>query len=429
MRKLLLYSLLIIASKSLFASDLDLSVSGFGHLGWAVSDESIIGYRSGITTNTNTKDRHLESKIDSLLGLQLNATLSENVNAGAQFVLKDRFDDDKIGDHLQLGYLAFKPHAQVELRGGRLGLPIYMLSDHRDVGFSYLWDRPITEFYGMMPFRSFDGIDVTFKQKMGAGLAELILFYGDASVALPGNTIPLLNLTENNFFWDFQVKDFYGIVPKYEQENWRFQLAAAQAKVAVPFISIPSLDTALAQARAGLPPPSLPFVDALEAEYIDSVNVKGTMLYYYSLGMAYDNNDWVIQSEISRLRAQKGFLSNSHSAYLSVGRRIGKWTPYTVYSFIEPEKELFRSAVPRAALGPASILVDGAEAITNVSHSKQHSIAIGARWDIHPNVSLKMQWTHYRVDKNGAALWSGDLGTLPSDIRADVQSLGMSSIF
>ncbi|MBL4762421.1 MAG: hypothetical protein JKY93_06975, partial [Gammaproteobacteria bacterium] len=314
-------------------------------------------------------------------------------------------------------------HAQLELRGGRLGLPIYMLSDHRDVGFAYLWDRPMTEFYGVMPFRSFDGIDITFKNRLGAGLAELILFYGDARVSLPGKTIP---------FWDFKVKSFYGIVPKYEQEHWRFQFALAKTEVDVPFATIPSLDAGFATAQGSpLPPQGAAAVDTLEAEYLDATNVKGSMLYYYSLGIGYDDNDWVIQSEISGLRSEKSILSNSHSAYLSVGRRMGKWTPYTVYSFMEPEEKPFRSTVSPAALTPFGLdgLVGGVEAIANVSRSKQHSIALGARWDIHPNTSLKMQWTHYRVDKDGAALWGGALGALPNDTSANVYSLGVSFIF
>ncbi|MBL4762419.1 MAG: hypothetical protein JKY93_06965 [Gammaproteobacteria bacterium] len=420
MKKLLLYSLLMVISKSPLAGDLDLSVSGFGHFGWVTTDESVISYKEDIAANTSVKKGRFESKIDSILGLQFNATLGENLNAGAQFVLKDRFNDDDIEDYLQLAYLAFKPHAQVELRAGRLGLPAYMLSDHRDVGFAYLWDRPITEFYGVVPLRYIDGFDVTFKRRIGAGLGELVLFYGDSDATLPIEAIS---------HWDFKVKNFYGIVPKYEQGPWRFQLGLSRTEVDAPLPVIPTLDATFAAARAALPPSSDAAVDALEAEYIDQTNVKGVPIYYYSLGVAYDDNNWVIQSEISRLRSEKNVLSTGHSAYLSVGRRMGSWTPYAVYSFVEPENKPFRSAVTPAFLGPFAPLTGRVEAAVNFNRSKQHSIALGARWDIHPKASLKMQWTHSKVDKDGAALWDSGLGALPSDTSANVYSLGLSFIF
>ncbi|MBL4762976.1 MAG: hypothetical protein JKY93_09805, partial [Gammaproteobacteria bacterium] len=367
MRRLLLYSLLIVVFKSPLAGDLDLSVSGFGHFGWVTTDESVISYKEDIAANTSVEKGRFETKIDTLLGLQFNATFDEHLSAGAQFVLKDRFEDDDIEDHLQLAYLAFKPHAQLELRGGRLGLPIYMLSDHRDVGFAYLWDRPITEFYGAVTLRYVDGIDVTFKRRIGSGLGELILFYGDSDVFIPGKA------TAN---WHLKVKNFFGMVPKYEHDSWRFQLGWARAEVDVPLPMIPSLNAGFAAARGFFPAAA----DALEAEFIEATNVKGSLVYYHSLGISYDDNDWLIQSEISRLRSEKNVLSNSHSAYLSVGRRIGNWTPYTVYSFIEPENKPFRSAVSPASLGGAMFfggLVDGVETLTNASRSKQHSIALG----------------------------------------------------
>ena len=45
-------------------------------------------------------------------------------------------------------------------------------------------------------------------------------------------------------------------------------------------------------------------------------------------------------------------------------------------------------------------------------------MALGVRWDFHPQAALKVQWDWYDVDDNGAALWSG------SDVRGGHPQVG-----
>ena len=45
------------------------------------------------------------------------------------------------------------------MRVGRVGLPVFMISDYRNVGYANTMLRPPAEMYSQVPINSIDGVD------------------------------------------------------------------------------------------------------------------------------------------------------------------------------------------------------------------------------------------------------------------------------
>ncbi len=55
------------------------------------------------------------------------------------------------------------------MRLGRLPLPVFLVSDFRQVGYANTWIRPPIEVYGQVPLDNVDGLDVLYNGERGPG--------------------------------------------------------------------------------------------------------------------------------------------------------------------------------------------------------------------------------------------------------------------
>lgn len=63
---------------------------------------------------------------------------------------------------IEFGFLRWLPTDNFEIRAGRMSLPVFLLSDHREVGYANLPIRPPEDVYSQIPINRFDGADITF---------------------------------------------------------------------------------------------------------------------------------------------------------------------------------------------------------------------------------------------------------------------------
>lgn len=113
--------------------------------------------------------------------------------------------------------------------------------------------------------------------------------------------------------------------------------------------------------------------DTTVAGLADDVTTK-----FFGLGFGYDDGVWQISSEFARLEIN-GLMPDTDSAYLSVGRRFGAFTPYSVVGWTESTDDEERSGTALSAL-----------------NTRRDEYSLGVRWDIHAGVALKLDWTHAR---------------------------------
>jgi hypothetical protein len=278
-----------------------------------------------------------------------------------------------------------------------------MLSDYRDVGFAYLWMRPPPEFYAPAYLQGIDGLDVVYRSPLGSGSVVARLFGGinERDLVLDGagtNTV--------------QLAPVWGASVTFEDEQWRLKLGGALLRFDNQLEGIQPLTTALQN-------PGLQAVWPDAAMYADDLNVNGKVFGYYSLGASYDDNRWQLSGELGYIDSEWEPVPDVRSAYLSIGRHIGTVTPYVLLATVRSAHDAPDLPLPPTTSNPnidAQLLYlqSAVQTVFQVLRFDQDTVSVGARWDVHPNIALKLQWDHTEIKAMGAGLWSNQTGTQPA---------------
>lgn len=364
-----------------------LRVSGFGSLG-AVYDRGPKYFQRDLT-QPNTFEGDWSWKADSILGLQLDAALPYGVSATAQLAVKDRADNN-IGESLDWAFLRYRPNQGWMLRAGRLGLDIYLLSDYRNVSFAYLWQRPPSEFYGPLVVTDFDGSDISYSRRMQGGTLRVKLFGGTSQ---PSVAYTL----QDNLTLDFDP--LWGANLAFESERWRAQAAFGRVRFKSEVAAAEALLTALRN-------PALASAWPQAAVLADQLSVKDRNLSFYSAGVAYDDGQWTIHSELGYLRSEWAALRSIVSAYISCGRRFDNITPYAMFAVARPTGNTVEVPAPPVSGDPAiDAAYSAARSYANSFQVDQHTLSLGARWDLRQDLAVKVQWDHSWIKAKGGSLW------------------------
>ena len=361
-----------------------ISMSGFGTLGFVGADSDALGFRRNVIQDRGVFSGDLGVTTDSLLGLQLNGRATTSIDGVLQVVLRDQpdFDFDSL---LQLAFLGVQPAgSDVRIRLGRIKTDIYMLSDYRDIGFAYIWARPVTEFYAMLPFQNYDGMDLAWGPSLFGGVLHVSLFGGWTGFDAGNGKLSIDN------------SPIYGLSLLFEKGDWQFK--AGLARLEYNDVESSGIMTQFPETLSScqLPPQLL-------ASMKNRFSPEGVSSVYSSIGFAYDDGDWLFSGEGAMLDSTGSFPS-SVQGYLSLGRRIGEITPYVTWSIIEMIHE--ESVTGTDAPGGSANFPDPISSFFNdLVSMNQYTVSLGMRWDFTARSCLKLQWNHSRVRDSGMSLW------------------------
>ncbi|MBK5968432.1 MULTISPECIES: hypothetical protein [Thiorhodovibrio] len=391
-------------------------LSSFGTLGMAYSSQADL-HAQRDWGQPDTFQGAWSWKLDSIFGVQANAQLADTLNAGVQLVLKDR-PAVTLEESLQWGFLAWQPSEGLVLRGGRLGIDFYMLSDYRNVGFAYLWQRPPIEFYGpLLPYHV-DGFDLTYQHPFADGIVLAKVY--------AGTTRQDVQLVSGVSAEQLELTPMWGGSLSYENERWRLKAGFGHITFGDDLSYLDS--TGL---LPGLREPLVQWIWPAAQGYADDATMKGKSIGFYSLGASFDDNTWLMSGELGYLDSEWGPVQDSFSAYLSIGRRWGHLTPYVLLAAIEPVGEAKSiDAPPQFALSDPALaeIYAGTKGLYSDLLSDQRTLSLGLRWDVSNNMAMKFQWDHSQVRDDG--LWwntSGDSDF--TDTRVNVLSASLNWMF
>ncbi|MDD1780740.1 porin [Enterovibrio sp. ZSDZ35] len=405
--------LTLLASSFASASD-NLRVSGFGNVSVIKSGTENLGFKYDLSKEALFDEWSL--KPGSSFGLQLNANINDQFDAVIQGVLQDRLDNN-LNKTITWAFLRYRPTQNITVRAGRIATPIYMLSEYRDVGFAYLWTKPITDFYSAIPVTYIDGGDIAYSAPLGDGIFEARLFGGSSEVTIETIFEPH-NVT---------LSPIIGGKLTYSLEQWLFSSVAAttKAKEGEPAASLTS-------SLSGVPNLELLWPGA--SRFSNDFKLSDTRISYYSLGALYETGDWNVQSELSYTDAEWPFFTDLAAGYLSVGRTLNSNTFYGFASKSKTIGSLYALSAPSALGQSVSQIADAYQLIgsnLNARFVDQETFGMGVRLDISPQISLKgqIERTWLKNDHIGGWLTSinGLSAAVPSYI--DTYSVSLSFVF
>ncbi len=408
--------LLLLACPSAFADEQAIShrFSGFASLGLVSNNNPDLIFRREITQGEGSRDGSIEWRNDSLLGLQWQTQWSYQFETTVQLILKDRVKNN-LKESIEWAFVRYRPLDGFDIRVGRLGTDIFMLSDYRQVGYALPWIRPPHDTYGLLSFYHFDGIDFNKRFDINDSTLNIKTFYGKSD-----HEYPITTSADDNYRLIFEGG---GTSINWELNEWKLRYSYANVKVKNNNASL--LIDALVSVGSLWP----------EAPEIgERFNTKGKHFKYHQLGMIYDNNSWWVQSEITHLNSEAPVIYSTRHFYVSVGRRIDAFTLYATRGYVHAIKDPVQISAPAGYPPPISQQLNGLAAVTeqtlNNARSSQDSFGVGVRWDFTSKMALKFQADKFNIDQYGDALWiKSSTNLTPKKQTANVFSLSLDVLF
>lgn len=386
--------------------------SGFGNVSAIHSGTKDFGYIYDLTKEGVFDTWSL--KTGSSIGLQMNTSLTDNLDAVIQGVVQDRINND-LNKTITWAFLRYNASPDLTIRVGRIATPLYMLSEYRDVGFAYLWTKPITDFYSNIPVTTLDGGDIAYTTPFMDGMLETRFYAGQSEVAID-------NVTNTT---DVTLSPLFGTRLTYYIDRWTFSGSAATVKnkkgePAAQLSALFSQDPSIFYAWPSLQSTLNDF------QFVD------TRFYYYSLGAHYETGDWNVQSELSYSDAEWPFFPDLAAGYISVGKAFDSSTVYGFASKAKSVGDLYTVEAPPAIsllvpqIASAYQTLKGAVSARTIN---QETLGFGVRYDINTQLSLKGQIERTWLLDNKFGAWSYSLEGINAPVPDHIDTISISLSF
>ncbi|MEN0038346.1 MAG: hypothetical protein AAGC78_14815 [Cellvibrio sp.] len=410
-----LLACVLIASSTPAVAELEHRFSGFATLGIAINDNPDLAFRRDVTQNNGAYENSAYWKNDSLIGVQWQGRWSPEWEAAVQLVAKDRFKNT-LENSIEWAFLRYRPVDGLDIRAGRMGADVFMLSDYLQVGYAIPWVRPPHDYYGIASLYHFDGADINKRFLLGDATLNLKAFYGNSS-----EEYPLGFQSERSTSFDFDV---FGSTASLEWSAWKMRYT--YARVSVNSDQGRALRNALQQVTPYWP-------DA--AGVIPQLETTGKHFDYDQFGLSYDNNTWWMHSEYVRLASNLGLIADGEHFYASLGRRFDDISVYVITGYAEPKNSVISISPPAGFPEPLAsqlnLLANATERSLNGVRIKQKSYGVGTRWDFASKMAIKLQVERFDIDKTGTNLWlrTDPTTSITEDQQATLVSIALDVLF
>jgi hypothetical protein len=370
--------------------------NGFGTLGVVHSSEDKADFASNfLKPNGAGYTRAWSADVDSRLGGQVTAILTDQLSAVLQGISEQRYDNT-YRPIIEWANLKYKITPDFSVRAGRIALSTFLAADYRKVGYAIPWVRPPVEVYGLVPISNSDGVDLAYRLHVAEATNTTQASYGQTKVRDDSSTT--------------KVKSLYGFANTTE---------IGPATVRVSYLR-GNLTGDYSRAFFDLFRQFGPEGDAIADKY----DVNNKLTTFVGLGGSYDPGNWFLMAEWSKENTHS-ILGANTGWYASSGYRFGKFTPYLTYAQVKLDSNKSDPGLTTASLPPASAAAAASlNAALNSflgSNAAQKTISVGTRWDFAKNIALKLQYDHIRLS-------SGSQGTL-INTQPDFQRGGKVNLF
>lgn len=359
-------------------ADVTYDFSGFGTLGATHSDTREADYRGSIfQPNGPGRSGSTQFGVDTKLGGQLIANLGNGVTATVQ-VVADHRADNSYTPQFEWANLKYQINDAWYVRAGRVVAPVFMISDYRNVGYSLTNVRPAYEIYMLNPFTHLDGAEMGAKFDVAGGTLSAQASGGRLNV-------PVKNRGDMQTI--YVTGSDRNINLSYEKGASTLRIGYNKTKTSSQNDDIAQLDRLFSYGSwVGYPTPNG-----------NLHNIEATLL---DLGYIYDDGKWLAQAELVQDRSEGPSIQDTDAWSALLGYRVGKWTPYAAYSSMRSKEPPLRYA-PANPGNPASPFYPMLQQLANGinqfdslvnTHNQQHTVTLGARYDLAKNVAVKTQW-------------------------------------
>jgi hypothetical protein len=358
------------------------SFGGFGTAGLVHSSEPQADFTSSLFKPDGAGYSHAWSAdVDSRFGGQVTANFTPKLSAVVQVIVEQNYDNT-YRPHVEWANVAYQFTPDFRVRAGRTVLPTFLLSDTRNVAYTYSWVRPPMEVYHLAQITVSDGVDASYQMHTGDFTNVLQVHYGNGEDHLPNNA------------GDIKARQSWGL--SYTGE---YHAAAAHIGYESTRVTVNGLNV-IFDAFRQFGPEGV----ALANKY----DVDNKAVSVITVGARYDPGQWFVIGEAGH-RVTHAVFGTGNGWYLSGGYRLGALTPYLTYgrananNLSDPGLNL--STLPPSLGGTAAGLNAALNSLLSTK-PVQNTLSIGARWDFMGNAAFKLQYDHTRIGKGSSGVLS-----------------------
>jgi hypothetical protein len=330
--------------------------SGFGTLGAVHSNYSQADFIGNVEQPRGAGySRSWSSTPDSDLGAQAYITLTDALSSVVQVVSRYNADGN-YKPSLEWANLQYEVTSDLAVRLGRMALPTFERSDIQNVGYALPWVRvPIEMTYTDTATHS-DGVDVLYRLKTGAVTQNLQAQLGATTEDLPGAAFD-----------------------------------STRASIVVLSDTLQYGDSSI----------------HLVYQNYDHTGMPSVRLRVIGAGFTYDPGAWFVTGDSNY--AQDKFYGDFFAWYVSGGMRLGRFTPYAIYS---------TTHAPSAG-------TSGLRSLGN-----ERTMSAGVRWDFAKNLDMKLQLQQVTMESlDDPASFANLQPTARVGDKANVLSLVLDFVF
>jgi hypothetical protein len=400
----------------------DVSLSGFGTIGYAKSDQSY-NYQRFINDDGTLKR-------DSVLGVQMAAQFNPTWSATVQAKVAPALDNDtRIEPTISWAFLSYRPSNDWMIRVGKLRMPFYLNTENLDVGYTYDYARLPNELYSVSPTMDFNG--ATFLKTWNLADSELDLdgYWGEAD--MPWRHF---NRDSQTAYWSQLKNNAKGLVLtlRDDDDSYRMGLHAAD----IWYADGHEFPEALA-------PTTLPPASGMSGTYYSPASYSSKIQSpAFNLGadVGWENGFRTTGEYVRRRIVGMSSGPDTESYYLSLLKQTEQWTPYVTYAKIMSRNlDIYQNvnSAQVTAVDPTDPVAVGTaaginaaqrEAADSMSMYDQHSWAIGTSYALDLKSKIKAEWM---IVQTGAvsSFVDAPAGEESGDRRINVFSLSYNFVF
>lgn len=337
-------------STGAFAAGEGITLSGFLTAGATYADQRVL---SG--TNYVSQDGNIENTVgftnDSRIGIQLSAKVNREVSVTGQLLARGSEEDFNM--KADWAFVTYRAADQLSVRGGKLKLTTFLVSDYIEVGYAYPWIRPPQEVYYANPITTMTGVDalvrfnfgdysLLFQPYFGNGRGEQAVVPQELVQAPPPDGLGMTPGTLVSV--GFTTDSLTGVNLSFGSDIFTVRAGYLQTLVSAPSFGV-SEDQATFTSVGG------------------TVDWKGLVFY-----------SEYFQREIEGMA--NGAFPNQKGAYATLGYRVGKFLPHLTVAALDDNDNPAMGGFPL----------------------KQASATLGLRYELGTGASLKVEAQYVKPD-------------------------------
>ncbi len=380
LRPVALFALAALAQPSLAV---DLTLSGFGTLGYAQSDQAapyqrFIDDRGGF-------------KRDSIIGAQVDARFTREWGATVQARLAPSdHSDSAFQATMTWAFVSWRPTDDWLVRAGRIRLPLMLNTENNDVGATFDFARLPQEVYSISPMTDIDGLGVS-KTWVGERVDWLLEAYtGRAKTywRFYGREMTLTQEGAGSWFLPIDISSS-GLVLTARSFDNVFRIGFHEVRA--------SRDGA----KIGAPITATPIGGGLVAYGVGSGGSDRVSVPVFTLGssMLLPEN-FRVTGEYARISINSVSEGLSRwGGYLALSRKIGEWTPYVYYAKTKSsDSALAKYRTFNGNILPSNALTERQKLLADiVSPYDQSTLAFGSSYRLSASSLLKAELSAIRT--------------------------------